>query len=140
MGLSYGNQNGAPDPNQRHHALISDFSPSGSVSSGTFVTLASSAPTAFSGRPVLLALDVSAFATVAGTVSEYAIQIDSGADIAITKFFFNTTGEHHANNGHLVITPAEGTRTIRVRWRRIAGSGVLTADINDYVILHGTEL
>lgn len=113
---------------------------SASTASATFATLASSASTLFTGRPVLLLLSASAWSSGAASGVEFAVQVDSGADAPITIFTFNTTGEHHAVNGWLIVTPAAGAHIINLRWRRTSGSGTVTQDLNDYNLLAAIEL
>ncbi len=125
--------------NLKTHALIEDRAPAFSTTSATFVTLASSAATTFSGRPVLCLLDVSLFPTAINTSVEFAIQIDAGADAVISQTLLNES-EHSAVPGAVIVVPAAGSRTLRVRWRRPAGSGTLTLDANDQILLHAVEL
>jgi len=124
------------------HSLIEDRSvaPNINTSSATFSTAASSASTAFSGRPVLFLLHSTCFGSVAGDTIEVAVQIDSGADNVIAGFFFNEVGIHDNATGFIILTPSAGSHTINLRIRRRAGSGTISFDLNDSILLTAIEL
>ncbi len=132
---------GVTADNLKNHALIVDRSPATeSTTSSTFITLRSSAATTFSGRPVLCLLSTSLLSDSVNSVVEFAIQIDTGADVEIGKQAFNVASAHSAVTGAVIITPTAGSHIIRLRWRLSVGSGQLTFDSNDQILVHGVEL
>ena len=126
--------------NLKTHALIENRSPNDTTVSATFVTLESASPVVFSGRPVLFLLSAGQFAATFTAQVEYAIQIDNGSDNVIAQFFHNAVGDHESMSGFVILTPAPGSRTIRLRWRRKAGTGTITQDINDQRLVFAVEL
>ena len=125
--------------NQKAIELIRNFTPVATTTSATFVVLQAAPVFTFSGGPVLLQLLTSSYSTAVNTASEFAIQIDAGADVVIGNFFHSNANEHNTSAGFLFITPAAGSRTITIRWRRPAGAGTLTYDNNDYISLAGIQ-
>lgn len=126
--------------NLKAHTLLENFTPVESTASDVFVTLASAAAVTFSGRPVLCFVSVTLFPAIsAGTGVEFAIQIDAGADAVAAHMLLNEF-EHSAVPGAVIVTPTAGSHTIRLRWRRTTGSGTLTLDANDQILLHAVEL
>ena len=112
-----------------------------STISGAFVTLVSSAPILFSGRSFLFLLTNSLFSAVAGiTGAEFALQVDTGTDVPIARVFIDAIDSHRTVGGSVILAPLVGTRTINLRWRRLAGAGTLTQDLNDQNLLFGIEL
>jgi len=128
--------------NLKTHTLIEQrFTTVGdNTTSATFVTLLSSAATTFSGRPILLILHVTNFSATASATVEFGVNIDGGADTIIGQFFHNNIGIHLASTGMEIITPTAGSHTINLRWRRLAGTGTITMDTNDQVLLSAIEL
>ncbi len=127
--------------NLKSHALIEDRSPVESTSSTSFVTLQSASAVTFSGRPVLCFVNLVMFPSDASLTVELAVQIDSGSDVVVAqKLLDNTGGGHNTVSGAIIVTPAAGSRTLRIRWRLSAGTGTLTMDANDQVLLHAIEL
>lgn len=124
------------------HTLVEErgVSPSASTSSPTFGTLRSSAPTGFSGRPLLLLLKASSYTNTTSTSVEFAVQLDAGAESPIAFFFFNEILEHHNIPGWVVITPTAGSHTVHLRFRRRGGTGSIFLDNNDEVLLMAVEL
>ncbi|HEB27874.1 MAG TPA: hypothetical protein ENI05_08885 [Porticoccus sp.] len=125
--------------NLKTHTLIENRAPVESTVSDAFVTLASSAATTFSGRPVLCFVNVPMFPSVANTGVILAIQIDSGSDAEAARILLQET-EHTSLSGQVIITPPAGSHTINLRWRRNGGTGTLTLDTNDQILLHAIEL
>ncbi len=132
-----------PPPQQQTSVrnLIENRSVTGSQQTlGTFVTLESSSPTVFSGRPVLFLLNASAFTLATNnTKVEFAIQIDAGADNSIAQFLFSIPDRHRVVSGAIIITPAAGSHTINLRWRRVSGTGTLGIDPGDQILLYAVE-
>ena len=118
--------------------LIQEFAPSDTNGTAVFATLGSGSAE-FSGRPVLIKLDMTMF-TSAALGAEFAIQIDSGADVVIANREVTFASRHIAVTGHLLITPTPGSHTINLRWRRATGTGSITVDATDQVLLTAVEL
>lgn len=125
--------------NLKTHALVENRNPATSTASATFVTLESSSAVVFSGRPVLCFVNVTMFPSVADLKVELAVQIDAGADAVAAQLNHNET-EHNTVQGAVIVTPSAGSHTLRVRWRVAAGTGTLTLDANDQILLHAVEL
>ncbi len=125
--------------NLKTHSLIENRSPTTSTASTTFVTLESASAVTFSGRPVLCFVNATMFPSVLNLKVELAIQIDSGSDAVAAQILHNET-EHNTVQGAVIVTPTAGSHTLRVRWRVASGSGTLTLDANDQILLHAVEL
>lgn len=127
--------------NLKTHALVENRAPVTSTTSTSFVTLESASAVTFSGRPLLCFVNVTMFPSVASLTVELAIQIDSGSDeVVAQKLLDETGGGHNTVSGAVIVTPTAGSRTLRVRWRISAGTGTLTLDANDQILLHVIEL
>ena len=126
--------------NLKTHALIEDRAPNDTRGAGGFINLRTSAAIIFSGRPLLVFLDLTLFSTIGLTAVEFAIQIDAGADAVIGKLFLNTAGIHETVGGAVIVTPAAGSHTISLRWRRASGTGILTLDNGDQILVYAVEL
>ena len=127
--------------NLKAHALVENRSPTASTSSTSFVTLESASAVTFSGRPLLCFVNVAMFPSVLSLTVELAIQIDSGSDVVVAQRLLDETGGgHNTVSGAIIVTPTAGSHTLRVRWRISGGSGTLTLDANDQILLHAVEL
>ena len=120
--------------------LIENRSPFALTTSSNFVLLQPSASFKFNGRPVLFILNAISYSTAAFSGVEFAIQIDSGADNVIAKFFFNTVNTHSTVTGMVLITPPAGDHVINLRWRRFAGGGTIYFNPNGQALLQAIEL
>ena len=126
--------------NLKTHALIEDLAPADTRGAGGFIGLRTSASITFSGRPLLVFLNITLFTTIDGTAVEFAIQIDAGADAVLGKLFLNTAAIHSTVGGAVIVTPTADDHTIGLRWRRATGTGILSLDNGDQILVHGIEL
>jgi hypothetical protein len=95
----------------------------------------------FDNTYVRMSATVGALATVAATHIVWALRFtpDVGGvgytptDLTVVNIHINTINSHLPNTGfrRQVNIPA-GTYTVALRWRRSAGTGVVTSDANDY--------
>ena len=127
--------------NLRTFDLIRNNAPSVTTTSATYATLASSASVNFNGRPTLFLLSMSNFIDVAAnTNTDYAINIDGGADNFVVNNFINPITTHTPISLYIILTPSAGNHVINVRWRRSQGTGIVSMDENDHIHLAAVEL
>lgn len=127
----------------RLNNLVTQLSPAFTTTSGAYVTMASSASTFFSGRPVLFMVNFSA-RDVNGSDEGFGmavgIQFDAGATTDFCDWSTDKANDHRATGAAGILTPAAGFRTVNLRVRRLYGAGTFTVDINDFIRFTSIEL
>jgi hypothetical protein len=114
-----------------------------STTSGSYVTMATSASTFFSGRPVIFFVNGSmALVNGSDVLAEIglALRVDSGGDTTIGLWTTNKANAHSGFNVTGILIPSRGSHTIDVRWRRNTATGTATMDTYDFLSLHYIEL
>lgn len=127
----------------RLNNLIAQVSPSFSTTSGSYVTVATSASIFFSGRPVLFCLAFGA-RDVNGADEGFgmacAIRFDAGADTDFCDWMTDKANDHRVSGAQGILTPTAGFHTVDFRVRRLYGAGTFTMDVNDFLRLTSVEL
>lgn len=121
-----------------------DNAPVANTTSATFVDAAGpveASITKLAGTDLLVELHASHFiADTATTTVEFAVLVDA-VDNVVLAYSHDGLLEHAATTGLVRITGlGSGTFTVRVRWRRSAGTGTVHQDANDYTHLKVTEI
>lgn len=111
-----------------------------STTSGSFVDVPG-ASTSFtkllgtSASNVVVEISPSLSASVAGTAIDIGINMN-GTDTVATNFYLNTTNHTDVPTGVATFTGvAAGSYTVKARIRRTTGTGTLTQDGNDSVLI-----
>lgn len=117
--------------------------PAISTNSGSYATMATSGSIFFRGVPTLFIFSTSA-RDVNGSDEwwklDYALRFDSGSDQGIGGLTNNHREQHEHATVSAILTPPAGLHTVSMRWKRYTGSGTITMDINDQLILNAIEI
>ena len=89
---------------------------------------------------ICIDLRASSFSTDVNTVLRFGIYVSS-TDYDIAYQYFNISFAHLYASGAIIISglPA-GSHTFRLRWKRLSGSGIVTINTDDRVILIAEEV
>jgi hypothetical protein len=113
------------------------------TSSASFVNMGSVAVSVkklYAATRIKIDFEASMFLSIAGTALDYGI-LFNGTDTVIAHSGFTTT-ERAMFGGTLLLGAglAAGTYVIQARWRRTAGTGVLTQNFDDWATLTASEV
>jgi len=126
-------------------AKLNQGAGTGNTTSVTYVDLPGSPSVNFTKRysaastSIEVELAIGSYASAAGIGLDFGVLIN-GVDTTVTHFFHNPGNEHQMAVGAEDITGlADGTYTIKPRWRSSAG-GQINQDNNDWISLRAHEV
>lgn len=129
-----------------HSETLNTVGAADTTTSATYVNLAATSSMTFTklhGSTALeLALHATSFSSATGTVTRFAVRIDS-VDYDVCQLFWNVANSHAQTSGVAKVgsgVVAAGSYTVQGRWRRVSGTGTLTRDTGDWLSMQVSEV